>query len=174
MFIDVANKILAGGTVGSFVFIFVTTLYLFLRKNNFDIVVSFLKKHGIFFAFLVSFFGTAGSVFYSEIAGYEPCSLCIIQRFFLFPQVPILLAILSTKNFRLLPVSLILSFLGWSTALYHIFISYGGKELIPCSAESVSCSLRYVYEFGFVTIPFMALATFSLIIFFVFVGSEQK
>ena len=63
--------------------------------------------------------------------------------------------------------ALILAIPGALIALYHNYIQYGGSPLIPCSAvtsTAVSCTQRFVFEFGFVTIPFMSLAAFTLVI----------
>jgi len=174
MVIIIVNKILSVLTIGSGLFIVVGLIYFLLRKNKKDFILSFFVKNGVFFAFLVSFFAATGSFFYSEVAHFEPCSLCIIQRIFLFPQIALLLAVLITKNIRVLFYSLLLSLLGGITALYHIYISYGGKEILPCSAGEVSCLARYVFEFGFVTIPLMSLLTFFLIIFFLFLSRFQN
>jgi len=50
--------------------------------------------------------------------------------------------------------------------LYHYSLEWG---LIPsafCGAEALSCAQRLVFEFGFVSLPWMTLTTFLLIILF--------
>ncbi|KKP97651.1 MAG: putative disulfide formation protein [Candidatus Nomurabacteria bacterium GW2011_GWA1_36_15] len=63
-------------------------LFLVSDKNKFkNEFFSFVLKHFLFIGFIISFFSTALSLFYSEILGYAACFLCWLQRIFLFPQV---------------------------------------------------------------------------------------
>jgi disulfide bond formation protein DsbB len=108
----------------------------------------------------VSIMAIVGSLIYSGIIGYEPCVLCWWQRVLIYPQV-ILYAIALFKQDRgVFKYALALSLIGIVFALYHNFINFGGSEFISCGTGT-SCTTRYVYEFGFVTIPLMSL--FSLI-----------
>src|SRR3989338_6881780 len=58
-----------------------------------------------------------------------------------------------------------LSLIGAVIALYHYYLQLGGNPLIPCSTVgySVDCAKSFILEFGFVSIPFMALTAFLLI-----------
>jgi hypothetical protein len=55
-----------------------------------------------------------------------------------------------------------LTVVGGVISLFHNFIYYTNINPIPCSATA-SCTARYVFEFGFATIPLMALVSFMLI-----------
>src|SRR3990167_6311507 len=46
-----------------------------------------IGKHSTALACLVSLTAVIGSLFYSEIVGFEPCVLCWWQRVFLYPLV---------------------------------------------------------------------------------------
>jgi disulfide bond formation protein DsbB len=51
---------------------------------------------------------------------------------------------------------------GWLTALYHNLL-YAGiipESIQPCS-QGVSCTKEYIDLFGFLTIPMLALLSFS-------------
>lgn len=50
-------------------------------------VVKFLAKNAFLFSFLIVASASLGSLFYSEIIGFEPCKLCWYQRVFMYPQV---------------------------------------------------------------------------------------
>ena len=45
----------------------------------------------VFFAFIVSLVATLGSLFFSEVMQFIPCSLCWYQRIFMYPLVFIFL-----------------------------------------------------------------------------------
>lgn len=107
---------------------------------------------------------TMGSVFYSEVMGYEPCELCWIQRILMYPLVVIYGIAALKKNISITLPGLILSGIGMFVSIYHYMI-----QKLPALQESggmcgtVPCNLQYVNYFGFVTIPFLAGTAFILI-----------
>jgi disulfide bond formation protein DsbB len=62
--------------------------------------------------------------------------------------------------------TLALSIIGAPVAAYHMYLQFGGNTLIPCSATGPACEFVYFVEYGYVTIPTMALTAFVLIILF--------
>lgn len=111
----------------------------------------------------VAFLATAGSLYLSEVLKYVPCTLCWYQRIFMYPLTVIMTIMLIKKQFNLLQIAILAS-IGWIIAAYHYAI-----QMIP-SAESLSfcgmgsCSGKYIDWFGFITIPFMSLVAFSIIL----------
>jgi disulfide bond formation protein DsbB len=148
--------------------IIVGAVLILLFSQN-EKVISFFSKNAILFSLIVALSATLGSLFYSEVIGFEPCKLCWFQRIFMYPQT-ILLAIALWKKNEILAVynSLTLSVIGFIIAGYHYLLQIGVAPELPCSAigYSVACSQRFVMEFGYITIPMMALTAFSLIIVF--------
>ena len=126
----------------------------------------FFGKHAIFFSGIVAIAAALGSLFYSNIAGFAPCVLCWWQRIFLYPQAIILAMSAFIKDKHIRAFCLVFSVLGAAVSLYHSYLQFGGNPLIPCAAAgaSISCTFRYFLEFGYVTIPTMALTTFTILI----------
>lgn len=126
----------------------------------------FIDRYALPLALVVALVATLGSLFYSEIAGYTPCKLCWYQRIFMYPQVILFGVALWKKTNSVWLYSLPLSILGGILALYHYYLQLGGNPLIPCTTVgySVSCSQRFVMEYGYITIPIMALTGFVLLI----------
>lgn len=167
--LSILNFVLATGTlITQAALIFLWILLIAKKKNSVTApVVAFLKIHGVLLAFLVALSASIGSLLYSEVAGFAPCSLCWYQRIFLYPEVFILgLALYRKEKDRIAPYALLLSAVGGLIALYHSYIQYGGSPLVPCqaAATAVSCAVRYVFEFGYITIPLMSLTVFAFII----------
>ncbi len=170
-FTIIFNKIAAIGSLA----ILATALYVLIQiciaKNT--PTLRFLKRNAIRGIVILSASSLFLSLIYSNIIGYPPCLLCWIVRI-TFVVILILSAwILVKKNTILTPFLIFFSIAGAIVALYNTIIMYIGFSPLPCSAE-VSCTVRYVYEFGFVTIPFMALAVFALIVLFSFLARERK
>lgn len=171
--LDFVNKVLAAGAIGAQVFIVVGAGFVILNRKK-NKVSSFFARNGIRFSFFVALAATAGSLFYSGYAGFVPCSLCWFQRIFMYPEV-ILLGLAWLKNEKhIIDYSLTLSIIGWLISAYHNYIIYKGLHSIVCTI-SEPCTVNYVLEYGYITIPMMALTAFSLIILFlIFQKYENK
>jgi disulfide bond formation protein DsbB len=118
----------------------------------------------IFICWLIASVSALGSLFFSEIMEFAPCTLCWYQRIFMFPLVLIFLAGLFPLDKGIIRYSLPLALVGWGFALYH-FLLYSGfipESIQPCS-KGVSCSETYLDVFGFITIPLLSLISFSII-----------
>lgn len=115
-------------------------------------------------AFGVAALATAGSLVFSEVIGYEPCELCWYQRITMYPMVVIFGVDLGGSGSRTRRYALPLAVVGLAISIYHYLLQvFPGSGGGVCGT-GVSCSARYVEEFGFVSIPFMAGAAFALII----------
>jgi hypothetical protein len=104
-----------------------------------------------------------GSLYYSEVVHYPPCSLCWYQRIAMYPLV-VILGIAAWRRFRDIKTYVMpLVWIGGLIALYQYVLGYlPDAEVLGCSID-VSCTERYVWEFGFVDFPFMSLVAFALI-----------
>ncbi len=162
--IFIINKLLAIGTILAQVFIACGILYLlFFRQHRDKAIVRFFTGNAIALAFLVSLIAALSSLFYSEIAGFEPCRLCWYQRIFLYPQVVLLGLAWIKKDFKIIDYSLALATIGAAISAYNNYIYFQSQASIICEAGN-SCATPYVLEFGYITIPVMALTGFALTI----------
>lgn len=139
-------------------------LYFFFRKI-FNKTLAKHKNYFIKYAMVVALVATFGSLFFSDVAGYEPCKLCWYQRIFMYPQVFLFGLALYKKERVVVDYALTLSILGAGIALYHYLMQV---NLVPsgvCSVigYSASCSQRFEMEYGYITIPMMSLTAFFII-----------
>jgi disulfide bond formation protein DsbB len=142
--------------------------------------------NAILLGFLVAFLATAGSLFYENIAGFAPCLLCWWQRIFLYPQALLLFIALIWRGRDSAAIaaartlarvnSIVLSLIGVSISIYQTLLQAGaiGNDLIPCDASGVSCQHVYFINYGYVTIPAMALTAFALIILFMYAPRTHR
>lgn len=123
-----------------------------------------LRGRELSLAFVVAIVATLGSLYMSEIAHREPCRLCWFQRIAMYP-LALTLGIAAWRRDRLVRVyALPMAAIGGVIAAYHYLIQqFPNLESGSCSA-TVPCTADYVWEFGFVTIPYMALSAFAIII----------
>lgn len=147
-------------------FLAVVIYKVVLKKENLgftDEAWRFVRKNALLFAFIVAAATTAASLFYSEIADYEACDLCWYQRVFLYPQT-VLLGIAFIRDDRKVADYIIpLGMIGGAISIYHYALQrIDGSSSCPVGA--VSCAVRYVFDFGYITIPMMSLTAFVVII----------
>ncbi|HJF32738.1 MAG TPA: disulfide bond formation protein B [Sporosarcina psychrophila] len=113
----------------------------------------------------VSLVATLGSLYFSEVRGYEPCTLCWYQRILMYPIVLISGIALFQKNARIALTLAVFSIVGGSISLYHYGIqkiSFLSDSAPACG--NVSCTGQYINYLGFITIPFLALTAFLIIL----------
>jgi disulfide bond formation protein DsbB len=163
--LETTNTILALGSIVAQV-LFVLIL-LSLSIKSLSGIKTFVEKKGVFLAFLTMLFATTGSLFYSNVIGFEPCVLCWFQRIFIFSQVVLLLTALITKLDKKFvgKIMLPLSVVGGIFSVYHFYIKMTGNSPLPCAAFSTGntdCAKQLVLEFGYINIPMMALSAFLL------------
>jgi hypothetical protein len=113
---------------------------------------------------LVATTATAGSLYYSEVVGFEPCLLCWWQRIAMYPLVitggiAALRADPAGPRYVVPP-----AIAGFGISAYHYWIQVFPDAGGGVCGLGVPCTLRYVEQFGFVSIPFMAGAGFLAII----------
>ena len=115
-------------------------------------------------AFLVAAIGTGGSLFFSEIAGFVPCELCWYQRICMYPLSILTLFAAVHDDHRVARYLLPLPLVGACVSVYHLLIENGViGEPSACKIGGAGCSVKWIDEFGYVTIPTLALTGFVLL-----------
>ena len=76
-------------------------------------------ENSLIFIWTVSLVATLGSLYFSEVRGYEPCTLCWYQRILMYPIVLISGVALFQKNARIALTLAVFSIVGGSISLYH-------------------------------------------------------
>ena len=116
-------------------------------------------------ALLVATVSMAGSLYLSEVADFIPCKLCWYQRIAMYPQVLLLGIAWLRRDEGIKAYALPLAVVGAGISTFHVLV-----ERFPSLEGSGSvcdpsnpCTIRWVEEFGFITIPTMALSAFVLI-----------
>lgn len=116
-------------------------------------------------AFTQALVATLGSLALSELVKLPPCVLCWYQRSMMYPLVVILAVGILRKERQLWQYVLPIAGIGWLIAAYHTLLQWKiiPDTLAPC-VEGVSCTTIQVNLLGFITIPFMSLVAFTVII----------
>ncbi|MGG1572960.1 disulfide oxidoreductase [Fictibacillus sp. NRS-1165] len=115
-------------------------------------------------SWLASLIAVIGSLYFSEVLHYIPCTLCWYQRILMYPLAVILGVAFYTHDSRIARYVLPLSGLGVIVSGYHIALQKipALQEFEVCTS-GVPCSQDYINWLGFVTIPMLAFAAFAVI-----------
>jgi disulfide bond formation protein DsbB len=138
-------------------------------------VRSAIWGYELWLAFLVAAIGTGGSLFFSEIANFPPCELCWFQRIAMYPLSIILLLAALANDHRITRYLIPLPIVGAGVSVYHLLIENGVvSQTNACQISAPGgCATRWINEFGYMTIPTLALAGFALVLpLLLFAASE--
>ncbi len=129
----------------------------------------------IFLAFLVSLVATFGSLFFSEIMNFIPCSLCWYQRIFMYPLVFLFAINLLFPDDKIFKYSFPLVFIGLIISIYHNLLMFKiiPEKLSPC-ISGVPCSVDYINWFSFITIPLLSFFSYTTIFILLIMYRKEK
>ncbi len=82
-------------------------------------------ENALIFIWATAFVATMGSLYFSEVREFEPCTLCWYQRILMYPIVLIAGVALFQKNARIALTTAVFAAVGGSISLYH----YGIQKL---------------------------------------------
>ena len=102
---------------------------------------------------------TAGSLYFSEVAGLYPCELCWVQRIAMYPLVVVLGVATYENRIAVRRTALPLAVGGGSVAAYHSYLQT--RSAASCSTGGCG-SVQYEL-LGLLSIPNLSLVAFSLI-----------
>jgi len=156
--------IVAMGFIGMVVLVRAAAAVSDGARDAYDSIADAIAPHALSAAWFVAFLATAGSLYFSEVAGFEPCRLCWYQRIAMYPLV-VLLAVAAARRERVgvvyaAPVAAI----GAAISAYHVALEWvPALDTGACSA-TVPCTLVWFRELGFISLPVLALTAFALIL----------
>lgn len=122
-----------------------------------------LTTFGLALAAAVAVGATAGSLYFSEVANFNPCDMCWVQRIFMYPLAIILPIAALRRDRNLIPYAGVLATIGLGVSIYHIQLQLFPDQSTTCDLNN-PCSAKWIEALGFATIPTMAGASFALII----------
>jgi len=134
-----------------------------------------VEGYELWLAFIVASIATGGSLFFSEIAHFVPCELCWYQRICMYPlTITTLLAALFDDP-RAARYLLPLPVVGAGVSIYHLLVENGvvGESLTCRISAPGGCTVKWINEFGYVTIPTLALTAFALVFAFLLLAAYE-
>lgn len=115
-------------------------------------------------AWLVAAACMAGSLYFSEVAHFPPCEYCWYQRICMYPLAVILLVAALRRDRRIGWYAVPLAGIGALISSYHYLIEWHPNLQADSCDAAVPCTIVWFREFGFISLPFMALCGFLAVI----------
>ena len=127
-------------------------------------------ENALLIIWVVSLTATLGSLYFSEIRGYEPCTLCWYQRILMYPIVLISTIAYIQKNAKIALTTAVFSTIGAATSLYH----YSLQKLVfmqdaAPACGRVACTGQYINWLGSLRSHFWRLLPLLLLRQLVFI-----
>ncbi len=131
-------------------------------------VRSALWGYELWAAFVVAAVATGGSLFFSETAHFVPCELCWFQRIAMYPLSLLTLFLAAHGEHRFARYLLPFPVVGAGISIYHLLVeNHVVAQASTCLVSAPGgCATKWINEFGWVTIPTLALTGFVLLIGF--------
>jgi disulfide bond formation protein DsbB len=131
-------------------------------------VRALVAGYELWLAFVVAAIATGGSLFFSEIAHFVPCELCWFQRICMYPLSITTLLMAVANDYRAARYLLPLPVVGAGISVYHVFVENGVvSQSSSCLISAPGgCGVKWINEFGYMTIPTLALTGFALVLVF--------
>jgi disulfide bond formation protein DsbB len=118
----------------------------------------------LWIAWVIALTATLGSLYFSEIAHFEPCRLCWFQRVCMYPMAVLLFGMALRRDARnALLYALPMAVIGAGVAIYQEYIIYHPEAESAGCKQGVSCSVVWIEKFGYIQIPTLALTAFLAI-----------
>ncbi|MEZ5176504.1 MAG: disulfide bond formation protein B [Acidimicrobiia bacterium] len=136
-----------------------------LRRSGDRSPFEALEGLTLWLAGFVALAATLGSLYLSEVAHLVPCRYCWFQRIAMYPLALILLMAAYRKDSMVRLYAATIASIGLGIAAYHRTIqAFPDLDAGSCAVTGPSCSAALIDKFGFVTIPYMSLSAFALIL----------
>ena len=164
---EILNKLVALSAVWMELFAAALLALFFLRKREWARALSDVAARGaLLVGAALSWGAIAVSLYYSEVLGFEPCGLCWMIRVFSYPLAFLFTLAWWRGDEGIVDYAISLAVPGLLIALYQHYLQMGGTEVVGCPATggTADCAARFLFEFGHVTFPWLAVAYFLLII----------
>ena len=165
---DVIVLLAVLGVIGQVLFVVLLAiglLALFGARGPLSQLRLGLEGYELWLVFLVAAIATGGSLFFSEIAHFIPCELCWYQRICMYPLSILTVLMAIHDDHRAARYLLPLPVVGAGVSVYHLLIENKVVgESTTCSISAPGgCGVKWINEFGYMTIPTLALTTFALL-----------
>lgn len=127
-------------------------------------LLSAISPMRVWLAWLIAAVATAGSLYFSENANLVPCKLCWFQRIAMYPLALLLLIAAIRRDTGIRRYAVPLASVGALISSYHYLIEWRPSLGTGSCDITAPCTVAWFRQFGFISLPLMALSGFVAIV----------
>lgn len=129
-----------------------------------DRVHEMLGGYELLFGAITAAIASLGSLYLSEVAHLIPCTDCWYQRIAMYP-LAVILGIAAYRRDTVVRVYVVpIAAIGTLISTYHYLIQWFPRLEANACTTAVPCTGVWFRVFGFISIPYMALSGFTLVL----------
>jgi disulfide bond formation protein DsbB len=133
-----------------------------------------ISDSAVWLAWLVALGSTVGSLYFSEVANFNPCRLCWFQRIAMYPLAVILLVGALRRDHAVRWYAVPLAAIGAAISAWHSLIEWRpALDSGECEFQGPSCTFVWFREFG-LSLANMALIGFLTILILLLVRVRAR
>lgn len=125
-------------------------------------------------AWAVAGVATLGSLYFSEVAHFRPCTLCWVQRIAVYPLAVILGVAWFRRDDEVRWYVVPLAGLGLLVAAYHVVLERAPSLESGSCDPAAPCTTIWVEAIGYLTIPAMSLTALATITVLVLLARTEE
>jgi disulfide bond formation protein DsbB len=129
--------------------------------------------YALVFAFIPALLAMVGSLYFSEIAHYAPCTLCWYQRIAMYPLVLLLGIAAWRRDLGIRLYAIPLASIGALISAYHYLLEWFPELDTGACTVGIPCTQVWFRQFGFISMPLLALIAFLLVIAFLLLAHRK-
>ena len=156
-------SLVALGVVGVVAVLRIASTVSSSARDGYRMIAATLAANAVAMAWVVAMLATAGSLYFSEVAHYDPCRLCWYQRIAMYPLVIILGVAAFRHDNGIRVYGRALSAIGAVIAAYHVALEWIPALDTGACGVGPACTVVWFRALGFISLPFLALSAFLLI-----------
>lgn len=122
-----------------------------------------VRRYGLYLAGLIALVATSGSLYFGYVKHFIPCDLSWFQRAMMYSLTLLLLVGALRRDRGVAPYAILLAAVGATFSVAEYLYQKAPGILPTPSAKLALCQAEWINEFGFVTLPLLALMAFVLI-----------
>ena len=139
-----------------------------------DQAIEMVSPAALWLGSLIATVSMAGSLYYSEVAEFAPCDLCWYQRITMYPLAIILAIAAYRKDAGIRLYTYPLTVIGAVLAVYQYALQLKPSLESGFCGVDASCTERYIWQFGFISFPFMSLVGFAMIFTLLYIAGRDE
>mgnify|MGYP001264996619 CR=1 FL=1 len=137
-------------------------------------LVELVRPARLWLAWLIAAVSMAGSLYFSESANFVPCKLCWFQRIAMYPLAVLLVIAAVRRDDGIRRYAVPIAAIGAVISAYHYLIEWRPSLGSGTCDITAPCTVPWFRQFGFISLPFMALCGFAAIIALLTLGPSHK